>query len=171
MPRDGRKFFLKNDLFFYHTFESNPVGEVRLARFSQPDKKDTEIVFTPPEGWVIHDITMMKDDMLITTTKNSVMSEVYKYEIATGKVSALDLPENGVISIRPLKDEAIVFRSSWTESAGGQLLDPKSGKIKPAFFTSEQGSDFSSNLVVEEVEVEAMTGLWCRFPLFMIKQK
>lgn len=137
MPRDGRKFYLKNDLFFYHTFESNPAGEVRLARFSQPDKKDTEILFTPPEGWVIHDITMIKDDILITTTKNSVMSKVYKYEIATGKVSALDLPENGVISIRPLKDEAIVFRSSWTESADGQLLNPKTEKINPAFFTSK----------------------------------
>lgn len=169
MPTEGRKFYLKHDRFFYHTLESNPAGELRMARFSQPDKEDTEILFTPPEGWVIHDITMTADEILITKTKNSVQSKVFKYNIASEKISPLNLDENGLISIQAFEDEAIINRSTWTEPVDMQLAETKSGEFKQAFFISSEKSNTSSNLVVEEVEARSHDG--AMVPLSIIYDK
>ena len=169
IPTEGRKFYLKNDRFFYHTLEANPAGELRMARFSQPEKKDTEVLFTPPEGWVIHNIAMTADDILITTTKNSVQSKVYQYNIDGGKVTPLNLAENGLISIRAFEDEAIINRSKWTEPNEIQLLNTKSGKFVKEFFISSKNNNTASNLVVEEVEARSHDG--AMVPLSIIYNK
>jgi len=137
-----------------------------------PDWSKARTVAEEKPNQTLEDITHCKD-YLIMTYSDGINSQVYKYELATGKVTELTLPFIGTATVSCLDNKTnicTVDLASWVKPNTEFDFDAATGVFTPGSFNKPPAYPAAyNNLEVKEVEVKGHDGVM--IPLSIMYRK
>ncbi|WP_162946585.1 prolyl oligopeptidase family serine peptidase [Chitinophaga barathri] len=167
---DGVKsIHLKGDDIFL--LSHREAGNFRLLRTkaAHPDVLHAEVVV--PEGKQLLDKARMAKDFLYLTYSDGVNNTLKRYEIASGKISDVQLPLKGTVNAAvtdPEGNACIVEMMSWNMPPVKFDLDGN-GRAQRSVFETNAPVPGSEDVVVEEVEVPGHDGAMIPLSVFYNK--
>ena len=137
-----------------------------------PDWSKARVVSAERPNQTLEAITHCKD-YLIMTYSDGINSQVYKYELATGKVTELILPFTGAALVSCLDNKTnicTVDLTSWVKPNTEFDFDATTGVFTPGSFNKPPAYPVAyNNLEVKEVEVKGHDG--AMIPLSIMYRK
>ncbi len=137
-----------------------------------PDWSKARVVSAERPNQTLEAITHCKD-YLIMTYSDGINSQVYKYELATGKVTELILPFTGAALVSCLDNKTnicTVDLTSWVKPNTEFDFDATTGVFTPGSFNKPPAYPAAyNNLEVKEVEVKGHDG--AMIPLSIMYRK
>ncbi|SIO50999.1 prolyl oligopeptidase family serine peptidase [Chitinophaga niabensis] len=167
---DGIKsIHLKGDQIFFLSHQNADNFRVMQTSVTIPDVQHAKVII-PENTQPLEKVSMSKDHLLLTYS-DGVNNTLRRYDIASGKLSAIPLPLKGTINVtltNPLRNDCIVEISSWVMPPTKFDIDEQVRLSRSSF---ETGTPIpgSEDIIVEEVNAEGHDGVLIPLSIFYRK--
>jgi len=167
-----RKFFIHGTDFYFLTTKDNPQFKIAKTNLDHPDISHADIIAEGSGDFKISgdDFVHTKDYLVFNKSKNDLEVKPYAYEFNTGKLSEIDVPLKGNVSVisdltgdhsvySNDENEIVLFNSGWTVPINFYSFDLDKNKLySTIIFTTKYNYPNLENLVFEDVEVPSWDG-------------
>jgi prolyl oligopeptidase len=158
-----RAFWLSGDDIFFLSTKGNPKFKIVKTDLRHPDLAKATTVVEGKDDWKISDaeIVQTKDYLIVTKSKNDLITRVLAYDMRTGKTSDIDVPLKG--NLHPLgisqdEDEIVLSNTGWSVPTDLYSYDVTNRQLSNGVFHMAPGYTGLENIVAEEVEVPSHDG-------------
>ena len=158
------------DYVYAVTHEGAPRYKLVRTSIRHPDWKHAETVIAESAD-SIQELSKSRS-FLFVTYSNGVVGRIVKYDLASGKCSAVALPGSGDVAIKCpdfRSDRAIVSITSWTSPTTLYDYDAQKEAFRKSIFNTDVTYPGFSDLVTEEVEVPGHDGAMIPLSIFYRK--
>ena len=158
------------DYVYAVTHEGAPRYKLVRTSIRHPDWKHAETVIAESAD-SIQELSKSRS-FLFVTYSNGVVGRIVKYDLASGKSSAVALPGSGDVVIKCpdfRSDRAIVSITSWTSPTTLYDYDAQKEAFRKSIFNTDVTYPGFSDLVTEEVEVPGHDGAMIPLSIFYRK--
>ncbi len=158
------------DYVYAVTHEGAPRYKLVRTSIRHPDWKHAETVIAESAD-SIQELSKSRS-FLFVTYSNGVVGRIVKYDLASGKSSAVALPGSGDVAIKCpdfRSDRAIVSITSWTSPTTLYDYDAQKEAFRKSIFNTDVTYPGFSDLVTEEVEVPGHDGAMIPLSIFYRK--
>lgn len=160
------------DRVFAITYDGAKNYKLLESNLKDPDWAHAKVVADEKSDQTLEYITHCKDYLLMVYS-DGINNHVFKYDLATGKTSAIKLPFSGTVGVFCLNNKTnncTMGITSWNKPYTEFDFDAKTGVTKPGAFNKPPVFPQSyRDLQVKEVEVKGHDG--AMIPLSIIYRK
>jgi prolyl oligopeptidase len=160
-PADNlvRGMAFHGDYVYAVTHSGAPMYKVVRTKVKHPDWDHAETVI-PEQADSVQSITKTRHYLLVVYS-NGVLRRLVKYDLATGRTSAIKLPASGTVDVSCpdwKTDHCLVYITSWVSPQTTYDFDAQRDTFAKSIFNTDVSYPGFENLVSEEVEVPGHDG-------------
>ena len=166
-----RKFFIHGTDFYFLTTKGNPQFSIKKTNLDHPGINKAEIIAEGSGDLKISgdDFVHTKDYLVFNKSKNDLEVIPYAYEFKTGKLSEINVPLKGNVSVMSNltgdnsvysndENEIALLNTGWTIPFNFYSYNLDRKKLYADIFTSKFNYPNLENLVFENIEVPSWDG-------------
>lgn len=158
-----RQFFVHGTDVYFLTTKGNPKFKIIKTSFENPDLRTAKVIAEGDAEWQLSSdkITQVKDYLIITKSKNELVTKTFEYEYKTGKTSEINVPLKGnmiPISWSTDDNEVVLVNLGWTIPHNFYSYNITTKKLSDGFLNMKFNYPNLENFVFEEVEVPSWDG-------------
>lgn len=158
-----RTFFVHGTDIYFLTSKGNPTFKIIKTSFENPDLKTAQTIAEGDAEWQLSsdDITQVKDYLIVSKTKNHLITKTYQYEFKTGKTAEINVPLKGNIVALGWSDEdneVVLANLGWTIPHNFYSYNVATKKLSNGILKMKFNYPNLENMVYEEVEVPSWDG-------------
>ncbi len=167
-----KKFFIHGSDFYFMTSKGNPQFKIAKTNLDHPDITNAIIIAEGNGDFNISgdDFVRTKDYLVFNKSKNGLVVKPFAYKFTTGKLSEINVPLKGNVSVisdltgdnsvySNDENEIVLFNSGWTIPLNFYSYDLDREKLYSDVFTTRYNYPNLENLVYEEVDVPSWDGV------------
>lgn len=164
-----KDFIIKEDSIIYKTSKEAPNFKICITSIKNPNFQNPRVLVKEHKNKVITDFEITNEALYFVTNTNGVKAELYKYTNNTTEKIKLGTTYGSLILNTKSSNHSELWITAQGWTTNNKRYEYKNGLIKDKCLNNLLENEISSDIVVEEIEIDGHDGE--KIPLSLIYNK